>query len=98
MAALLRGILAWLGDALAFIVDLAEWVVVKWATMILDALIALLSLIPPPAWLAELSGNIGSINPGILYFVSPFQFGTGFSWVVSAFLLRFLIRRIPLVG
>jgi hypothetical protein len=98
MGELLRGILSFLGDALVFIVDLAEWVVVKWATMILDALIAVLSAIPVPTWLTELSGNIGTINPGVLYFIEPFQFGTGFAWVVSAFLVRFLIRRIPLVG
>ena len=98
MLGILKKILEFLGSIVQFVVDFAQWMAVKVFTLIFDALIAVLSLIPVPEWLTGLSGNIAAIDPGILFFAAPFQLGTGIAWVVSAYLLRFLIRRIPLIG
>ena len=98
MLDVLKSILQFLGAIVEFVVEFAEWILVKWALMVLDALLAILSLIPVPEWLSNLSGNVALIDSGILFFVAPFQFGTGVAWIISAYLIRFLIRRIPLIG
>lgn len=98
MGDILMGILRFLGQILEWVVDFVQWVFVKLAILVFDAIIAVLSLIPVPEWMAELSTNIGSIGSGFLFFIAPFQFGTGIAWVVSAYVLRFLIRRLPVVG
>lgn len=98
MKQVLLAILHFIGDVLEWVVDFFQWLFVKLAVLIFDAIVAVLALIPVPEWFAELSGNIGDIDPGVLYFIEPFQFGVGFAWVVSAYLLRFLIRRLPVVG
>lgn len=98
MGDILMAILRFIGDILEWVVDFFQWLMVKAATLIFDAIIAVLSAIPVPDWLTGISGNIGSINGGVLYFIGPFEFGTGMAWVISAYLLRFLIRRLPVVG
>lgn len=98
MADILLGILRFIGDVIGWVVDFFQWLAVKLCVLVFDAIIAVLNLIPVPAWLGEISGNIGSLPSGVLFFIGPFQFGTGMAWVVSAYLLRFLIRRLPVVG
>lgn len=98
MIDLLKNILRFFRDALSWLIDFVEWCVTKIFLLIFDAVVAVLSLIPVPEWLADLSGNITAIDPGILFFVRPFELGTGLTWVVSAYVIRFLIRRIPVVG
>lgn len=98
MVDVLLGILRFIGQVIEWVVDFFQWLFVKAATLIFDAIIAVLSLIPVPEWLTGLSGNIGSLSSGVLFFIGPFQFGTGIAWVVSAYGIRFLIRRLPVVG
>jgi hypothetical protein len=98
VADILMGILRFLGDVILWVVDFFQWIFVKLATLVFDAVIAVLTLIPVPDWLDDISTNVGSVSSGVLFFIEPFQFGTGIAWVVSAYLLRFLIRRLPVVG
>lgn len=98
MGDILMAILRFIGEVIAWVVDFFQWIMVKAAVLIFDAIIAVLSAIPVPDWLTGISGNIGSLSSGVLYFVAPFEFGTGMAWVISAYLLRFLIRRLPVVG
>lgn len=98
MVDLLKNILQFLADCLSFLIDLIEWAVVKCFVMIFDALVSLLELIPVPEWLSEIAGNVAALPPGVLFFVAPLQLTTGLTWVVSAYVLRFLIRRIPVIG
>lgn len=98
MLDVLKAILQFFGDVVEFVVEFAQWLVVKVALLVFDGVIAVLSLIPVPEWLSNIAGNVAAIDPGVLFFVAPFQFGTGIAWVVSAYLIRFLIRRIPFVG
>jgi hypothetical protein len=65
---------------------------------VLAALAGLLSAIPVPAWLESAGDWMGAIPAGVAYFVSPLQFGTGLTIMLSAYTLRFLIRRIPVIG
>lgn len=98
MADILKGILHYLELALQWVVDFFQWLTAWWWGNVLDGLIYLLNQIPVPDWLAELATNVTGIDPGVLYFIEPLQIPTGITWLLSAYLIRFLIRRIPLIG
>lgn len=78
--------------------------VVKWGfvavlfggiALLLELLIDLL-----PAWFTAdgLSGATSAFTPEMWYFIDYFQLSTGISLVLSAYAVRFLIRRIPFIG
>lgn len=48
--------------------------------------------------LTNLSSAIGNIPSGVAYFLSPFRLDIGVKVVVTAYITRFIIRRIPLMG
>lgn len=95
---ILAAILQFFADVVVWLVEFVVWLIVKWFTLIFDALIAVLNAIPVPTWLTSLATNIGGLDSGVLYFLQPLQLGTGLTWIFSAYLLRFLIRRIPFIG
>lgn len=45
-----------------------------------------------------LSGALGGIPSGVWYMLDLFNFSTGFPVIVSAYVTRFIIRRIPVIG
>lgn len=47
---------------------------------------------------SSLTGVFGGIPSGIWYFLDLFNFSMGFSTVLSAFVARFIIRRLPVIG
>lgn len=47
---------------------------------------------------SSLNGVFGGIPSGIWYFLDLFNFSMGFSTVLSAFVARFIIRRLPVIG
>src|SRR5688572_10876774 len=98
MIELLKNILQFIADCLSWVIDFFEWCVVKVFVLLFDAIVALLALIPVPDWLTNLASNVTAIDSGILFFMQPLQVGTGISWIFGAYLLRFLIRRLPVVG
>ncbi len=74
------------------------WCIVKIFLVVADGLLFLLEAIPVPEWLQQAGINVAAIPPGVWYFLGPFQFGAGLSWLLSALLLRFMIRRLPVIG
>jgi hypothetical protein len=80
----------WLWQALQ---DAALWV---WRG-ILDAMATLLESLPIPEW-AQAENALAGIPCEVAYFVEPLQLGFGIAVVGSAIFLRFLIRRLPIVG
>lgn len=87
-----------LSRALAFLVDLLLWVPHKLYALVLDALASVLEAIPVPEFMENLGSLVAGLDPAIAYFAAPLQLGTGMTWVFSAMVLRFLIRRIPVIG
>lgn len=87
-----------LGRILEWLVDLLLWVPQKLYELILDALATVIEAIPVPDFMANLGSLVGGLDPAIAYFAAPLQLGTGMTWVFSAMVLRFLIRRIPVIG
>lgn len=45
-----------------------------------------------------LDSLFNQIPAGMWYFLDIFKFATGFNLCISAFVLRFMIRRIPVIG
>jgi len=87
----LARILAWLLDFLKWG---AEWV---WNEL-MGALLAVLNAIPVPGWLSDAPAVINSIPASAAFFMQSLQVPSGLSIIVGAYVIRFIIRRIPLVG
>lgn len=92
----------WLIDAisaaLAWVLDLVLWVPRKIFSMIVDGLLALFNAIPVPAWLSDPSSALSGAGAGVWYFLHLFGFAGAMTIVISAYGIRFLIRRIPVIG
>ena len=81
----------WLGEKLK---ELIDWVL----SGILNALASIIELIPVPAFFTDASSAFASIPSEIVFFMGPLELGYGIGVVLSAYTLRFIIRRIPLFG
>lgn len=47
---------------------------------------------------SSLSSAFGGLNSGVWYFIDLCAFNVGFPAIVAAWVLRFAIRRIPVIG
>ncbi|MFS2137347.1 DUF2523 family protein [Duganella sp. Dugasp56] len=47
---------------------------------------------------SSISPALGTLSPGIWYFFDLFGFSIGLPAILSAWVLRFMIRRIPVIG
>lgn len=45
-----------------------------------------------------LTSAFGAVGPGVWFFLDFFQLGYGLPLVISAYVARFLIRRLPIIG
>ena len=63
---------------------------------VLNAVLAVVSAIPVPGFLQSV-GSL-SLPDGVVFFANAFQLHVGIGIVVAAYTLRFLIRRIPVIG
>jgi len=64
-------------------------------TSILESITDLLSAIPAPDFLIH---NMPSLPPSIIFWANFFMLHYGLGLVVSAYMLRFLVRRLPIIG
>ena len=87
-----------LSDILVWLKDLLLWIPRKLTELILDGLAALIEAVPVPDWLNNAGNFLASIDPTVLYFLEAFQFAQGLTIVLAAYVIRFLIRRIPVIG
>jgi hypothetical protein len=91
-------LIEFLGRILSWLVDLLLWVPHKLYGLLLDAFATIIEAIPVPEFMSSLGSLVAGLDPAIAYFAVPLQLGTGMTWVFSALVLRFLIRRIPVIG
>ena len=91
-------LIAWLTNFSAtlwgFIVSGFEWV---WHEL-LGAFTTVLSAIPVPSFLQAVPSYVSAIPPSAVFFLSAFKVPQGVAIIVGAYGLRFLIRRIPIIG
>lgn len=86
-------------ELLDFIYDILLWIPKFLFKQITDFLLYLLSLIPDPG----ISNAIQSIfdlfnQPNIAYFLQLAHAADGFALISTAYLARFVLRRIPGIG
>lgn len=85
-------------DFLNAIYDMLMYVPLKLYELLLGGLSAVLAAIPVPDWAVNVGSYAGSISTNVMYFIAPFNIGTGLAIMMSAYGIRFLIRRIPFIG
>ena len=93
---------------LALLAPLVSWliraVVVKF--IILTAVFALIeflipkliALISPYIGVGSLTSSFGGISPGVWFFLDAFDLSYGVPLLLSAYLTRFFVRRLPVIG
>ena len=91
-------LLDWLSDFSEWLGDKLLWVPRKLTELVLDGLALLIEAIPVPTWLANAGNYLAGIDPTIAFFLQGFRFAEGLTIIFAAYILRFLIRRIPLIG
>lgn len=55
-------------------------------------------LLPTTMGADNLDGLFGGLGEGLWYFLDLFAFSIGFPAILSAYVVRFIIRRIPVIG
>jgi len=81
----------WLLDVLLFIPkQVWEW--------LLEAVAAMINAIPVPDWIQDVGAVFAAIPADVIWFLDPFRLGLGLSLIGTAYTIRFLIRRLPVVG
>ena len=94
----MSSLITFLGEILVWLKDLFLWLPLKITELALDGLALVIEAIPVPSFLNDAPGYLSNIDPTVAYFLAAFEFGNGLAIIFSAYILRFLIRRIPLVG
>lgn len=87
-----------INDFAEWLLDVILWVPKKVFELLLDALAAIIEAIPVPDWLSGAGGLFSSIPASVMYFAEPMHLGTGVGIITSAYVIRFFIRRIPVIG
>jgi hypothetical protein len=88
---LLNQFTQWLYDILLYIPK-KVW---QW---LLEGLANLLNSIPLPGFVADIPAIFSAIPAEMTWFLEPFNFGPGLLMIGAAYTLRFLIRRLPVIG
>ncbi|WP_285960735.1 hypothetical protein [Pseudomonas tohonis] len=93
---------AWLVDKLQQLLDwgmeLLEWFPKKLFSVVMDGLASFLEAIPVPDFIATAGSFFGGIHPGIAYVCTLLAVNEGIAMMIAALTLRFILRRIPLIG
>lgn len=85
-------------DFLDWLLDLVAWIPREIWSGLLDGLAQALEAIPAPAFLQQAGSFFGGIPSNIVYFFQFFAVAEGLGFIITALLLRFLVRRIPIIG
>jgi Protein of unknown function (DUF2523) len=78
--------------------------IVKWGVMfaafylISDLLVILLELALPAGGIQALNSAFSGIPSEMWFFMNLFQISYGIPLIISAFITRFIIRRLPIIG
>lgn len=87
-----------LSDVLQWLFDLVLWLPKKLFSLIMDALATFFEALPVPEFVTQAAAYFQGIPSGFLFFLNYFAVGEGMAMVLGAYVLRFVIRRIPFIG
>lgn len=88
----------WLGAALTWVFGLVDKLPLHIWVLVLGGLQAAVNAIPVPSFFASAPGYVAALPPFVAYLSGALQIGYGLGVVTSAWLLRWVLRRIPLIG
>jgi hypothetical protein len=91
-------LIKFISQILAWLLSFVGWVLTETAKLVMAALAAIVNAIPVPDWFANAGGAVANIPPGVAYLISSMHIESGAGIMVSAYTIRFLIRRIPIIG
>lgn len=99
---MLNDLLTWISEFFIGILDwaleLVAWVPKKIWELLLDALASAMEAIPAPDFVSNAGSWFGGIPSVVIYLGNFFAVPEGLAMIMSALVLRFLLRRIPLIG
>lgn len=93
----MSSLIDFLEEILAWLLDVIIWAAETLWELVLSAVAAVLLAIPVPEWLVGAS-PFASLDPGVVFFAEAFELPEGIAIILGAYVIRFLIRRIPVIG
>jgi hypothetical protein len=91
-------LIQWLVQAVEWAFDLLLKLPLHLWVLVLGGLQAAVNAIPVPSFFGSAANYVGSMPPLVAYLSSGFEIPYGLGVIISAWLLRFILRRIPLIG
>jgi hypothetical protein len=94
----MKFLIGFLSQLFNWLISLVQWAF-EWVWQeILGALVTVLSAIPVPGWLSDAPNVLANIPSGVVFILGILQFQAGVTIMIGAWLLRFLIKRLPIIG
>lgn len=93
LTTLFSGLLSWL-----FTTVIIKFFVFGAVFLLITELIPLILEVFLPSDFGDISSLMSGIPSEVGYFLAPFHIGDGINAMLSAYLARFIIRRLPFVG
>ncbi|WP_339083291.1 hypothetical protein [Pseudomonas sp. TMP9] len=95
-------LMAWLSETfteiLTWLKDLLLWIPRKVYEEVLDGMASFFESLPVPDFIIQASSALSGISGNVLFFAQKFAVGEGIILILSAYILRFILRRIPFIG
>lgn len=88
----------WADKVLEWLLAALLWLPRKIWQLLLEGLAAIINAIPVPDFLSGLGTAWAAIGGPIFYFLDIAQFDVGLPMVLGAWMMRFLLRRVPVIG
>ena len=82
----------------SWLVNLLLWLPRKLFSQLGEGFVELISSIPVPDFVSQADYAFASLPSGVVYAISFFRVPEGLAMIISAYILRFIIRRIPFFG
>lgn len=92
----------WLADKInefaEWLKEMLLWLGRKIAELFLDAFATVIENIPVPDFLQNIGNPFSDLNEGVAFFAESLMIIEGIEIILICYALRFLIRRIPVIG
>lgn len=87
-----------LQDFAAWLIDTLLWIPRQLWNQLLEGLAELLNSIPIPDFVDNIAPAAGGITAEVMFWATFLEVQYGLTVILAATLVRFLIRRIPIIG
>lgn len=95
---MLAELFQWLQDSFDWMIDFILGFPEYLFSLVVDAAIAFFKWLPVPSFFNAAASAFSNVPPEVVFFAQAFRIGEGVTLVLGAYLLRFIIRRIPIIG